>query len=251
MEVCDAFAYRVWCSKGSDYCILGLHCQTENIMATIDITQKTGPASGEEAAVIAIPPAWSQASSATMWWGGHRRRIALVGGAIEGVLTLSTHWERCHGLVGPDLCKTKAALDISRVVLSQRTTWESFSCDSLKHLTRLPPKQLPPKHQNAANLKKRNQGTCTLERRNKIRNYLRNSMKKELSREKRNSSVNREKRNKRRNKIRNSPKTRLERAQQWRALAFCLLLDGNASKQTIAAAAAAAAAHYLSISRHV
>jgi hypothetical protein len=61
-----------------------------NIMAIIDITQKIGPASGEEAAVIAIPPALSKSSSATIWWGGHGRRIALVGGAAEGVLTLST-----------------------------------------------------------------------------------------------------------------------------------------------------------------
>ena len=100
MEVCDAFAYGAWCSKRSDYCILGLHCQTGNIMATIDITQKIGPASGEEVAVIAIPPAWSQASSATIWWGGHGRRIALVGGAVEGVLMLSTCWRRRWWIMG-------------------------------------------------------------------------------------------------------------------------------------------------------
>jgi chemotaxis signal transduction protein len=57
MQVCDAFAYGARCFKRSDYCILGLHSQTGNIMAIIDITQKTGLVSGEEAAVIAIPPA--------------------------------------------------------------------------------------------------------------------------------------------------------------------------------------------------
>ena len=54
-------------------------------------TSRESPASGEEAAVIALPSACSQASSATIWRGGHGRRIAMVGGAAEGVLTLVSH----------------------------------------------------------------------------------------------------------------------------------------------------------------
>jgi hypothetical protein len=36
-------------------------------------------------------------------------------------------WERCHGLVGPDLCKTKAALDLSRQQQQQQRITSSIS----------------------------------------------------------------------------------------------------------------------------
>jgi hypothetical protein len=52
-------------------------------------------------------------------------------------------------LVGPALCKTKAAGPFTFRSLSAHDR-ESFSCDSLNHLT-----SLPPKHQNACQSQKK------------------------------------------------------------------------------------------------